>query len=587
MRRRLGPPLFGIGSAFVLLAILTAGESGLVVALAGMFVALAVAWRVGVWVSNRRPVAPSAWHPPQPSAFRVAAPHPASSPRQVAVALNWAEARELTVSAPFGVGLGFCVLMLILFGLVWGPDWGGNLPRAMELYPIYTHPFVGMIVLGSHRARTRSRRDDLEELFDACPTSRGTRTVGHLLTAWLPAVVVATFLMLLTVISISSFPYRYGEMGARQVALVVGSAILGVGGTALGVALARWTPWALAPVVALITIAFASVHLATRGANTAEPLRQLSTWLGDSPVDLRYTAPAWLAHHVWVASLVILMVLLALARDHWSPRLVTVAVIVTAAAVGSAVLATRPMELDEAERIAVLINDPAGAQECVAAEKLPVCVFPGDAGLARHLAQVIRPVADAAPPGSLDGWVVRYGHDLDLRELDPAVRALVRPRRTSERIIPMQVVAHPAADEGARFWTALAATRIAGDSRTALGGQSRGVIALWLATRGTDEATALAMTSHHPNADPGNPARHRPWPDSCWADPAPVTWALSDLTAARQLQAAPEDDVRRRLWAEWDRFVDPATTTDELMAALGLPPVGSPSGRTPPGQDCY
>lgn len=587
MRRRLGAPLTGIGASFVFLAILAAGESGFIVAAAGMFVVLGVVWRLAVWWGNRRPVTQPMWAAPQAVAFEPAGPHHPSSPRQVAAALNWAEARELTVSASFGVGIGFCTLMLVLFGFVWGPDWGGNLPRAMELYPIYTHPFVGMIVLATHRARTRSRRDDLDELFDTCPTTSGTRTVGHLLTAWLPALVILTFLGLLTAVSIQGFAFRYGEMGPQQAALIAGSILLGVGGTALGVALARWAPWSLSPVVALIAIAFASIHLATRGANIAEPLRQLSTWLGDAPVDLRYTASNWIAHHLWVATLVALVTLAAIAREHWGPRLATATAVAVVAAVASAVLATRPMDASDARRIASLINDPAAHQECVPAGDVPVCVLPGDEPFARHLAKAIRPVAEAAPPGALAGWAVRYGYDVKPSDLDPRVQALLEPRRGAERIIPMQVVAHPAADEGARFWTALAATKILDGSRSSLGGQARGVVALWLATRGADAATAQAMTSYYATTDPGDPKRNRPWPDSCWAGAAPVTWALSDLRAARLLLAAPEAEVRRTIWAEWDRLIDPATTTDELLGTLGLPPVGPPEGRTRAGDDCF
>lgn len=581
MRRRLGTPLLGLGGTVVFMAFVGYMETGVIGGLALTFLAIGAGALVIRWILGHRRPETSGWSPTVAVAFEPAAPHQPAPAGRVAVALSTVEAREQAVSAALGVGIGFCLLVLILFGLVWSADWGGNLPQAIELYPLYAHPFVGMVVIAAHRARTRSRRDDTQELFEACPTDEATRTLGHLLTAWLPALALLLFAGLMTLVTVRSFEVTFGELGARQVAAVLGTALLGVGGTALGVALARWTPWMLAPIVALIAIAFGSIRLATTGGGLYEPVRQLSTWLGESRVDLRFTAPGWLAHHLWILGLVVAVGVLALARDRRTPRVAAVGAVAVVVAVASAVAATRPIDIGEAERIASLLNDRDAHQRCVADAGLPICVYVGDEALARHLADEMSPVVAAAPQGAVDGWVVRYGADVEVAQLDPEVRALLSPRTGGERLLPIEVLGHRAAEQAARFWVALAATGILDSDRTSLSGQARGVVALWLATRGADEETVAKMTSVDHIGDPGNSERARPWPDPCMAGSAPVSWAVTDVEAARHIVAAPEASVRAALHREWARLMDPTTSTDDLLRALGLEPLGPPVGTAP------
>jgi hypothetical protein len=98
------------------------------------------------------------------------------------------------------------------------------------------------------------------------------------------------------------------------------------------------------------------------------------------------------------------------------------------------------------------------------------------------------------------------------------------------------------------------------------------VVALWLATRGLDpDAAAAASTA----ADPGSAdafARGSVEDDTCNA-PA-VVWSGQDLAAARAVIALPDEDVTRIVGDGWGRWIDPRVGTDELLAALGLDPVG-------------
>jgi len=582
-----------MGAVTVLMTMMTGG-SGVGFGLVGTFLIGGVVWMIAGWVERRRPSRERGWSPVPTVAFHLAAGHTAAPPRAVAMALGRVEARELMSSASMGVGLGFSLMVLVLFGHVWASDYRGGLGGSMELYPIYVHPLAGLVVLAAHRARTRSTRDHTQELFDTCPTSHATRTAGHLLTAWTPATVAIVFLTLMTILVAANTLSGFDAVGARQVAAGLGAVLLCVGATSLGVMLARWTPWTLVPVAAVIAIGFGATRLATAGNRMTEPIRQLSTWLNDPEEHVRFIAPHWVAHHLWILSLVGLVAVLALIRDERRPRVMLMGAAFAVLALASAVGATRPIDTADAERIATLINDPETHQRCVDAGGLPVCTYGTDTELARHIADAVTPVVLAAPPRALAGWSVRQDTDLDVAGLDPEVRHLLAPKRDDRRYIPMdKIVGHRAATEGARLWVALTAAGVTEDitagAALSLDHQARGVVALWLATRGLDGKAAAAMTSTDAAThDSSNytQAFGRPWPDTCYAGPAPVTWAFTDVDAARLLLTAPEGAVSDLLLSDWDRFTDPATSTDELLHAVGLDPVTPRSGSTVGGGEC-
>lgn len=586
--RRLSRFLGGAAAVGVLLVFAGVGEARAGRAVLPLALLGAVLlWAAWGWRQRRRPIVADGWVPTSAVRFRPAAGAPSSTTPPVLLSLARVEVRELTTSPAFGAGVGFCALMAFLFGHVWAGDYGGDLPLAVELGPILTHPLAGMVVLASFRARTRGRRDGTEELFESCPASRPLRTSGHLLTAWAPAAVALLYVgVVLTLIATNAIT-PYGELTARQMAAVLGAAVLCVGATALGVALARWLPWTVVPVAAVIGVGFLAVHLASQGTRTTEPLRQLSTFLVDPEVDLRLTAPHWLAHHFWILSLVAAMVVLALLRDVRSRAVLTAGAVVIVVAASSAVLATRPIDAADAQRIAAFLEDPT-QQPCRDAGGLAVCTFVGDDRLASDLVAAARPVAAAAPPGTLTGWSVRHSAETERHQLDPEVQSLLADEPLDGRVLPIRFTAHPLALEALRIWTGLAAVGAVDDwqpgSIRGLRGQARGVIALWLATRGADPDVQLELTSV------GSPDRAasdvgRPWPDTCHAGLSPVRWAETDVTAARQLLAVPEARVLATLHADWERFTDRSTRTDDLLVALGLEPIGV-RGDTPSAGEC-
>lgn len=59
----------------------------------------------------------------------------------------------------------------------------------------------------------------------------------------------------------------------------------------------------------------------------------------------------------------------------------------------------------------------------------------------------------------------------------------------------------------------------------------------------------------------------------------PVLWSATDVSVAQSMLTLDATFVRGILWADWSRWTDHATTTEELMTGLGLVPAG---GQTAP-----
>lgn len=534
-----------------------------------------------------------AWAAPGAGTFEFAPAGPRIAGRVgVAGALGRVEARQMLSSVAFWAGVWFAVLTVWLFGWAWS-DEGGDIGRVAEIVTWVVHPLVGMLLIAAHRARTRARRDGASELFESCPASEHQRDLAHLSTAWVGAVLalLAGVALLLTYRQRSEL--IWGPFGGRQVAVLLGGGLLAVGAIAFGVLLARWTPWGIAPFVALVVIAIAILQLNVRSAESDSRLTQLSTapeLEGFDHVASAFIVSRWLAHQVWIAMLVLLVAaLLWWTGTRRAVHAVVVGVVALALAVTGWV-ATRPEPASEVDRVASLIAEPERHQTCTDLG-VPFCVYedgePLVDGYRPHLAAVF-----AALPADVDlgDLTFRQGADVRPNELAPPVRDRLASWTPAPGVPPVKL--NTEGYDAARFWSALAATGVADETGPGtvvhLGGQSRGVVAIWAATRGVEVGRAVVEM-----ASLGQPDEHgefsdeaRPWPQVCEAGPTPVTWSLNDLIAARTLIRMPEDVVGPVIRDDWDRWIDPSTTTDELLAALDLAPLGEGAMRTPVVESC-
>lgn len=500
------------------------------------------------------------------------------------------EGRQLLFSASFAVGLGFCLLLFVLFTVAWGADnttpWSENLQMA----PWFVHPLVGLTVLAAHRAVTRGVRDGADEVLDTCPTPWSLRTLGHLGSAWLPVTVTVVFLGAMITGTAVRGALVHGPVSGDDLLDVLTAVLLPVGGVALGVALGRWLRFTLVPVVAVVGIAFATTAINGIGGHGWNPYVALTTAPtieGASPV---FTDRPAGFHLLWIAGLIALVAVVAVFRDQRT-RTVRIAgiaavVLVVVAGVG----ATRPLSDGSAHHIADLVAHPETHQECLAAsERVEVCTFPHHREMLAPFAALMTPVAAALPP-SAGSFTLRHRYLEDLAKLPPEVRALLTGVDLDDR--PPNEIALADVDDigfeplGTPLTVALGAVglpTVPDDDLLPMvvSGQSRGVVALWLAVRGVPpESRAAVLTAREPD-DPDAYDRGLPRNADHSCSIPSVIWSAQDLAAARAIVALPDTDVVDVLRADWQRWIAITTVTDDLLGVLGIVPM-APYDRVEP-----
>ena len=574
--RRIAPLTGGAALALVVGALMVggAGSDGAPV---WLFVAPAVILTAGTLALARRgPVtADGRWMGSAAQAATLTADDrgTVASAAAVARALGRVEARELSRSPWFGVGVGFCVLLLALFGFVWVGEDTGTWDGQLQLSSWLALPMVGMVVLAVHRAVTRAARDHADELFDTCPTVPATRTAGFLLSAPLPMAILGGFLVVLGFAVVANGAQLYGPIGFDSVADVAAAVVLGAGGVALGVALGRWVRFGLAPVVAVVAIGIAGIRLNTigdtiggSGWNRFVPLSTAPAVDGTPPM---FTdRPVWW-HLGWIVGLTALVGVVALARHRSDRPVVMAGAVAVAVALTAGIGATRPLPTAAASRIAAAVAQPEADQECTVTGPVEICVFPIYRGALEDVTDRVAPIA-AVLPADAGRVTVRQVYEGNLDELPPEVRRMLteadleRPDGEVPLGFEGRLVELAGSDLAYRV---LGLPLEPGEDLlpTVVAGEARGVVALWLATRGFDaEAAAdtIADAERWSNAEL----------EDC-EEPA-LVWSRQDLAAARAVLALPEDDVTRIVGDGWERWTDPRVGTDELLAALGLNTVG-------------
>lgn len=581
-------------AAFALFGGLPVGPIGLLVPLAAVGGGVALLRRGGgsisdvAWSGRRRgqPTAEQAQPSgPIPDVSVVAATKPPATPRQVAAALARAEAREWLASGWFAVGIGFCLLLTVLLGWVWAADSEESARDWFVLFPIMAHPMVGMAVVASHHAVTRARRSGAAELFEACPADEATRTMGHLRSSWVPAAVLAGFVVVSTVVHTVRAGGLHGTIDGRAGADALAAVVLGVCGAWLGVALGRWAPWRLVPVVVVAALLPVIVGLGSLGDPHWSNARQLSTWPRYPDHNLLFTDPPVWRHLVWLMGLGALMGVVALAHARRDRRVAIAGLAVVMVIAGAGLAQTRPISGEQAARLASLVAEPERHQQCRTVGRAEACSYGGYERVRDAAVDNVVPVL-AAAPADVAAMTFRQVFDGDLETLGPEVgRALEGRGVGGGDDFPLGYSSEENAMIIVRLRAALKAVGLPSSSPSdsvplVVAGEARGVVALWLAARGLEPDVAVRLASHHfdfnfePDARPDAFELGMAWPDACNTGAPPVTWSPQDLSAARSLLALPETRVHDLLIEGWDRFTSSATTTDQLLAAAGLDPAG-------------
>lgn len=544
-----------------------------------------IGWSGSPAVATAPPPALAAHDGLHDDARRVA---PTAAPRGwrsgVAGSLARVEARELIASPWLHVGIVLCLVILAMLGVLFADD----LDRSwLELFGIATllcHPLAAFAIVAAHRNRTRGRRDGCEELFEACPADADVRTLGHLATSWVVALLQVGFIVLLAVLVAMSNHHIYGPLGPYVVAALLACAVIGAGAVALGVTLGRWAPWGLVPFVAVMAVGVASARINEIGAPAYATDRMLATLVATTGIDPVFLPQLWWERVAWLGALAAIVAVLGLLGGRYTRVASAVLVGAVAVAVVSAVLIVRPAT-QQADDIADLVADPIAHSTCVAAgPDVEVCAYEGYEGLARDTAVEIGPVVAAVPDGVLDDVVFVAYYEGGVDRLTAEVQAELDGRGVElpPHALRLRFNSHPENFEAVRLRMAARAVGLPADTTddelpTSVGGRARGVVALWLATRGLDDDARERLITADASGDPSTPTPPGAiWPGTCHEENQAVQWSSTDLDAARVLFSLGDERVRRVLGERWDELTGDDVTTDQLLVAMGASPLGPP-----------
>ena len=510
------------------------------------------------------------------------------------------EGRQLLRNEVFIVGIFMSIAILVVFGFVWASDNLGarNSWRYwLALLPVFTLPFAGLTLVAMNLAALRARREGAEELFGSLPATSTTRVVGHLGSVWMALVVQSVFVAI-TFVSGWFLTDHFGVIDAASFGDIAVSFVLLVCAGSLAVALARWLPNPLVPLVALVLLAFGGTAIGGIGDHHWSLTRQLSIWPRYPDHDWAFAIrPNWW-HAAYLLSLALVVAVVAVARQQRDRLTLLLGVGAVVFSGVTAYIQTRPMSDSDAERIATMISDPIAHSACRTTDGLTLCAYRDYADITKVWARELTEPFDAVwPQQRAEGFAVVW-HESRLDRLDPAVR-----NRLEIEALTASWNADPATWNGVAvdgtesnlinrlalgLWSAGLPLVPAGEAPCWAGGQARGIVALWVAAQGMNVDDAQRLVSGtwsglgQDHSDSNVPAE---WVDGyVWVGDAtpPVLWSAMDIASAQAVLALDAAFVRDTLWDDWQRWNDPSTTTGELMSELGVVPVGArlsiPSG---------
>ena len=539
------------------------------------------------------------WQPaqPRPVAGRGSDTRRAGSGTQRAATVQLArvEGRQLMRNEVFIVAIFMSIAILVIFGFVWASDNLGarNSWRYwLALLPVFTLPFAGMTLVAMNLAALRARREGTEELFDSLPATATSRVVGHLGSVWMALVVQVVFVAA-TFASGWFLTDHFGAIDTASIGDIMVSFVLVFCAGSLAVALARWLPNPLVALAALVVLAIGGSAIGGIGGHHWSLTRQLSIWPRYPDHDWAFAIrPSWW-HGAYLLALALVVAIVAVARQRHDRLTLLLGIGAVSLAVVTGYVQTRPMTDDDAERIAAMISDPVAHSSCRTTDGLTLCAYLDYADITKVWArELTAPFAAVAPQLRADGFAVVW-HEPRLDRLDPAVR-----NRIDVEGLATSWGADPATWNGVAvdgtesnlinrlaigLWSVRLPTVPAGEAPCWAGGQARGIVALWVAAQGmnVDDAKVFVSGSWSglgdANSNSDVPAE---WIDGyIWIGDStpPVLWSATDIGAAQAVLTLDATFVRDALWADWPRWSDHATTTEDLMLELGVAPA---SGRS-------
>lgn len=524
----------------------------------------------------------------------------AGSQRAASVQLGRIEGRQLLRNEVFIVGIAMSAAILVIFGVVWASNNIGaqNSWRYwLAMLPVFTLAFAGLTLVAVNAAALRSSRDGTDELFGSLPAIDATRVVGHLGSVWMAFVVQALFVAGSVLIG-ALVTHHFGAIDAASVGDVVVSFVLVMCAVSLGVALSRWLPHPLVALAALVALGIGGSAIGGIGGHHWSLTRQLSIWPRYPDHDWAFAVrPTWW-HAAYLLSLAAVVAVAAVARHRRDRVVAGLAAVAIALAAITGLIQTRPMNDADAGRIAAMVADPVAHSTCRSNGGLTLCAYHDYADMADTWERELTdPFAAVPPERQDDGFTVVWRERL-LGRLDPAVKQRLdideltakwgRDRSTWNGAAVNGDDSNPVNRLALGLW-AVGLPLVAEDGAPcSVSGQARGVVALWVAAQGkrADAARGFVSGSWSEVKSADNEFDVAPeWLDGyVWTGDVtpPVLWSKNDIAAAKALVDLDPTAVRGEVWSGWSHWLDPASSTDELLASLGLSSPG-PVAAAPPG----
>ena len=501
-----------------------------------------------------------------------------TTPRRgsVAIALAPIEVRELLLSPWFGAAVGLTVLLGAVFVTTFTRSWWAE----AAVLPLAIHPLCGLVIVAVHHNVTRADRDGVRELFESCPAETSRRMGGHLLSAVAPMAVAVIWAAITLGGAGVVFHNLYGPVDERVIVdVVIAAVLLPLGATALGVLLGRWVRFALAPLAAVVAILIALLAIADRGFQS---YGFLGTALLYEEVDPIFLEPPAVGRLLWITGLVVVVAGLALANGRGRPRMALVGLAVLLVGL---VLTLRPLTDSTADRLAAYAAGTTSDQTCEQlAEQVELCALAPYEDHGATVVHALTPVAEALPGSPVDPPIVLQFLPSDPARLPGPVRQRLEP--SDAGTVRMPFASSDKALAQARFVLAANAlgVPVGGDAGVnhLVAGEARGVVLLWLGTAGLPAEVTHDILTPYSSATASEAGDVWPSEDGCRSD---VQWAPQDVAAARALIAHDPEIVRGVLRENWARWLAPDTSTDELLVAVGLEPVG-PADHIEPVSSC-
>lgn len=482
------------------------------------------------------------------------------------------------------------LVALLLTAAPWVYEWlsGGLATRYPVLHdedrfvqlPILL--FAAGSLLAANLAGLRVHRDNMAGFYAVQPTTAAQRTVAHLLSVLVLAV-LAGVVVALRLAWLATAPGAIGRVSVPE-AMTAPLVVL-LGGVA-GLFLARVTTLPVAAPLAIVALAMLTLFSAVgpRWSRWSGPIALEDETVGSLPPDLMYRPVVW--HLVYLAALLAVLALIAVGLSGARLSLTAPGVVVAAVAVaaaGALQMVSAPDRIVAARSEAA--TRPAAKQVCRDVDNVRFCAFPDYERRAEQWAGVTRGILRWAPEQIADApYVVRQRIFLnssgDLTDPVPVEDWRADDARAgTPESVPVST-AWGDRDEYSevqmiQFASAFANRAVTGSAAAiyddAICG-ARGLLILWLGAQATPE-TQKAYRQNLENSYGGSIVL------TVLASASGPSFPRETADLVRDMLDRPTREIGARVRQNWEKLADPATGLAEAAQLLGMrAPAGEGSG---------